>query len=444
MNESLTQPATISDADITELRSALNTTPLIQPDVERGTLSWWWPRIVLGIALLFGIGARFSECRRLDHDVFHALSLWKATVAQGEVPRGDLWAYTETLPTVVHHEWLTGGLNHWLMIDTGWGPSALLWWKALCIAGTIGCCWFVAKSRGASNIIFGCALPLASTFMLVTLSTGRAQVTTLFLFSLLLAFLELDRRGNRWWLAAWVPMFVLWLNLHGGVVAGCGVFLFYTVERSLRLWNESGSFKQALKTTGHLWATGIMLFPLFLVNPYGVDYITYLIDAISMDRSKIAEWLPFYSNTNDFGLITFGVMATSMVFAWWQLGIKRLKGIMLVAILTYLGLKHTRQVCLFSVVWLAYVPAWLKECGIGRSIETIWRKTPQMIGLCMGLWGGVMFMQMEAMGAPWTLDIPTTCEESAVYYPTGAASYLEEHNFEGNIVTSFECGAWIS
>ena len=41
--------------------------------------------------------------------------------------------------TVVHHEWLTGGLNYGLMVSTGWGPKALLWYKGICLAGALAC-----------------------------------------------------------------------------------------------------------------------------------------------------------------------------------------------------------------------------------------------------------------------------------------------------------------
>ena len=190
----------------------------------------------------------------------------------------------------------------------------------------------------------------------------------------------------------------------------------------------------ALRKTWHLWATGISLFPLFLINPYGVEYLTYLVEAISMDRSKISEWMPLYKLVNSYELTKFALMVSAVVFAIWKVGFRKLPGILMVGVLAYLGFKHTRQAGLFSLVWLAYVPAWLSETRLGAGINSLWEKRPGIIGTVIGIWGAITFIHLQTVGSPFHVKIPTTCEHSPVYYATGLAEYLEESRYEGNMV----------
>ena len=55
-----------------------------------------------------------------------------------------------------------------------------------------------------------------------------------------------------------------------------------------------------------------------------------------------------------------------------------------------------------------------------------------------------MLVRISIVGFPWMLNVPTLPETTQVYYPTGVAQYIQSQKFVGNVVTSFETGAWIS
>lgn len=403
-----------------------------------------WIRLALPLAVLTTFLARFAEGRRIDHDVFHALCLWRETLKRGAVPRGDLWAYTETIDPVVHHEWLTGGLNSLLAINLGWDAGGLLAWKAICTLGALTCAATVARLRGVSAAAIATGAIPAMMFSMVSVGTGRAQVTTVFLFSLLLLFLELDQRGQRWWIPCWYLIFPIWLNLHGGVVAGCGVLAIHTLEQTIRLRFTTRSTAIAFKRTRHLWLTGIGLFPLFLLNPYGTKYVTYLIEALSMDRSHINEWWPLYRTMSGFRLNVFAAMIVVALYSIVRRNPRNASGILLLSTLAYLSFGQTRQVCFFALAWLAYVPSWFQSTPLAVQLEQLARNHRKSVAAVACGWALMMLLQLSHLGPPWSPKIPTVPQRGPSYYPTGLVSYLRDNHFHGNLVTSFETGAWIS
>src|SRR5258708_5492364 len=62
----------------------------------------------------------------------------------------------------------------------------------------------------------------------------RALLFTMLFVALLLTALEQDREGQRRWIAWWLPLHVLWLNLHAGFVVGLALMAVHTVEQAAR------------------------------------------------------------------------------------------------------------------------------------------------------------------------------------------------------------------
>src|SRR2546425_446318 len=76
-----------------------------------------------------------SYYTNVDLDTFHELSLARETWALGGVPKHDLYAYTPTLPRVVHHEWGTGMVLYAASVASGLGGAGLLLLKHLLALG---------------------------------------------------------------------------------------------------------------------------------------------------------------------------------------------------------------------------------------------------------------------------------------------------------------------
>jgi hypothetical protein len=144
---------------------------------------------------------------------------WTAT--GGIAPRFDPYSYTAAGAPWIDHEW---GFNWatWLSYRAlGWPGLRIL--RALLFALTVGLCFrddppeeAASALRPVRGLLIG--LPLALGFV-----GPRAQAFTFLLTAwMLFCFRRSRDRGPRWIVLGVAPM-PLWLNLHGGFLAGLGV-----------------------------------------------------------------------------------------------------------------------------------------------------------------------------------------------------------------------------
>ena len=138
--------------------------------------------------------------------------------------------------------------------------------------------------------------------------------------ALLLIFLDRDRAGHRRWLFIWLPLFVLWLNLHAGFLVGAGLFAVHWLEQMLRR-----------QPHWHLLLTGLVMMALIGINPYGLSYYAYLLHGVTASRPHVSEWRPLWEAAP--AKIVF-VAFTLLVLAYgiWRNGWTRLAGLPLIAI----------------------------------------------------------------------------------------------------------------
>jgi hypothetical protein len=99
--------------------------------------------------------------------------------------------------------------------------------------------------------------------------------------TLFLLLVEEDRKGFTIPLFLWLPLYVIWLNVHGGFLVGFGLFVLYIVERVFFGLFDHTSFRELLAVNKRLLATLVLMCLLLPVNPYGLDYVPYLWNAIS-------------------------------------------------------------------------------------------------------------------------------------------------------------------
>jgi len=106
--------------------------------------------------VLFALIAKASG-NIADLDLWHQLALAREALQSGRLPLRDSFAYTPTLPVIVHHEWGAGVLG--LAILRLLGPSGLMLWNFLLGAGALSLALSIARRRGASvRILILCGL----------------------------------------------------------------------------------------------------------------------------------------------------------------------------------------------------------------------------------------------------------------------------------------------
>ena len=406
------------------------------------------PTAAAGLAACFAVAAwalmLAGALTVADLDMFHQMALFREALAIGRVPAGDVFAYTPTVDPVVHHEWGTGALLYAVAVGAGLGAGGVMLLKYALIAALLAACARCAALRGAPAPVAALLAPVAVFLTTVGFATLRAQLLSLVLLACLLLLLEADRRGRRWWIAAWLPLYVVWLNLHGGFVAGAGVLALYGLERFGRAWLESGSAHAALRETRHLFAVGAAMVPLTLVNPYGAEYVPYLLHAVALERPGITEWLPLWHPVHHPAL--FAVYAASLapvLYALVARGPRRLPGVLLLLVTAWLGLGHARHASLYAVVWFCHVPAWLAGTRPAAAVERAWRRMPAAIAAGWLVLGAAALVQAVQLRF-WIMRVPNRAPGFEQGFPVGAVDYLASQRFAGNLMTPFMAGSYVS
>ncbi len=395
-------------------------------------------------ALACGFLAYVSRVHEVTHDVFHEMALFREALASGVFPTHDLFAFTPTVNPSVHHEWGTGAILYLVSVESGLGLAGISILRLLLISLLWLLLYRVARMRGAHPYIFAIVAAITFPFFWVGFSTIRAQLFTLVFLAAQMWMQELDWRGRRLWVIAWWLMLVAWLNIHAGFIVGLGMFGFHAFERFVAELFRSRSLKGACGATWHLMLASCAVVIALPINPYGWQYMPYLLHAISMPRPLIIEWHALWHTYAP--LLTMSSFVLSVfLFAYCQRFVRvvRLRGAAFLGLSAYEALQHIRHGSLYGTVWLAYVPAWLTHTPLGKKlIKSINEKRVLVIRGSQGVVIACLLFACENQF--WRPTLPPAPLYSIASFPAGAVDYLEQHAFQGNLLTPFAQGAYVS
>ncbi len=399
-----------------------------------------WMLAALGCCFL----AYVSRLGEITHDVFHEMALFREALVQGEFPQHDVFAFTPTRNPAVHHEWGMGAILYFATVGSGLGLFGLSALRLSLIAILWWLMYRVARSRGAHPTVFALVSLIAFPMFWVGFSMLRAQLFTLVFLAAQMWMQECDRHGRRMWVVGWWVMFVAWLNIHAGFLVGLGMFGFHCAESFLIAWNRSGTLKGAASQTWHLLGTLAFIPLAFPLNPYGWEYLPYLLHAVSMPRPLILEWHPLWHTFAP--AITLPLFALSIALVMYAAGQRRwsrLRGAPFLLVCAVETLKHIRHGSIYSTVWIAYLPAWLSHTPLGRRlIKAIDSRRAQAILGSQLIAGGCL--TAASFNQFWLPTLPALPTQSSTCQPISAVEYLRDNGFQGNLLTQFNQGAFVS
>lgn len=428
--------------DLNKLRHKLNeslrATMRVGSSRDVALIAWMF------VAVACGFLAYIARLQEVTHDVFHEMALFRETLVRGSFPTYDLFAFTPTVNPSVHHEWGTGAILYLVSVESGLGMAGIAILRLQLICALWVLLYLIARIRGANPYVFACVAAFTFPFFWVGFATVRAQLFTLVFLAAQMWMQELDYRGKRAWVIAWWLMLVAWLNIHAGFVVGLGMFGFHCVERFVAAWLRTRSFSSACVATWHLMLIGIAAIFALPLNPYGWQYVPYLVHAISMPRPLILEWHAlWHTYAPEVTLFAFGVCVILFIYCQRYVRVARLRGAAFLSLAIYEALQHIRHGSLCAVVWLAYVPAWLTHTPLGRSlIRTIEGRRSTFIRVSQTV-AAACFLFAFA-NQYWRPTLPPAAKYSDASFPTGAVQYLEQNGFRGNLLTPFAQGAYVS
>jgi hypothetical protein len=378
-------------------------------------------RIVAGLAL----AAMFTACvsaPAADLDMWHEMALIRESLQAGALLTHDVFAYTPTVAPMANHEWGAGAILY--LLGVGAGAWAVVAFKFTLAAGTAALVLWCARTRKGSFPALAALAPWAMLLFGLGCATLRAQAYSFVFLAALLCFLELDDRGKGVWVLLWVPMFVAWVNLHGGCVAGIAVLGCYAVE-------------QALRRRPFMMALGAIVLAVALMgaNPFGLAYYSHLWRSLQMPRPEILEWQPLWRFA-PFYLAVFGLMLAVAAYAVAVRGVRACRGVLILAALAVGSLEHVRMAPMFAIAWMAYVPGYVEGTPLATLLRNAFRKREAATAVAGAL--TALFLFLAVTSGFWRLNVRDD------KYPIGAVQYLAEKRFAGHVMTPFVDGAYVS
>ena len=385
-----------------------------------------------------------------DPDLWGHVVFGQQMLQAGAIERTEMYSWTASGQPFINHEYgadLILGSAHLLF-----GGAGILLLKL-----GVGLLTFMLCLRIAARDLSWPASAAAWLFgaiAIVEISFGfaaRPQIFTALCLVLLLILLRRIHEGARWWALALPPLFVLWINIHGGALAGVGLILLATGASTLQvLWTRyrspTSDRKQVassshLNTVLALWLASLGVITALFCNPWGAGLVRWLIKSVLWFRPEIEEWNPAPFGWDHAAL--FILIAVS-AFAWTaSRRRRRLWELAVCGAFAVLALRSVRNAPLFGIVALALVPPHLAD-ALARfrdhfgGLLQVWRqRITQKLA--------IVALVISAAGiaiATFILhkDHPLTMEVPRARYPVAAVDFIRARALGGKLLVFFDWG----
>ena len=267
----------------------------------------------------------------IDMDYWARLLQGNAFWQLGHILKQDPFSYTQT-HTWIDHEWGSGVI--FSFIQNNFGFDAILYFRALIVFLIFFFVFKIIKLQiTENNHIFNILFFFFALFSVPTLlqSGLRCHFFTFLFFTIFLYILEISRKKNNNKPLIFLPVIMLiWCNCHGGFVSGLGLLFLYAAGQFL----NKKSFKQYLIA---LFICAAVMF----INPYGFEYIKFILMAVTMPRPFVTEWISPFSHPSITFMLQFKLFYILNIVVLF-LTIKKIK------------LDYTKYIVLFVCAYLSF------------------------------------------------------------------------------------------
>ena len=295
-----------------------------------------------------------------NSDIWFHLAAGRAIVEEGALPATDGWSFTAAGRPWQNHEWLSDVVFYlWTRLL---GVDGLVLWQWLVVGAAylllFHLLWRLIGRPLPAYLVGAFALAVAAMFY-----DARPNLWTILLFVLTIAWTVVAERPP-----AWLPVvFVLWMNLHGGAVFGL-MATFVTLaawaafgEGEAIAADDAGAAARGrrarVRRAALLWL-GCCLAS--LLNPYGLQALTYPLGIAARDRSAtrdlLSEWRPpfvpgdLHSPLLPWAIGVFALAAAILLVRGWRGDRRRGAAALGLGVLTLaMAMASRRFVPLFSI-----------------------------------------------------------------------------------------------
>lgn len=368
-----------------------------------------------------------------DPDLWGHLRFGQRSLALG-LERHDPFSYLSG-----PHEWI----NHELLSEVAFavahrlaGGPGLIALKAMVGLAVVALVYRHLVARGSDPLRSGLLLLPTMLLLIPGLATIRPQMFTFLFFALVMLVLHAVESGRPKWLWSLPLVLGLWINFHGGVLAGVGVLGVWGIARSV----------VALRAGGIAGAWRDLRFPLvigalcglsLLANPYGVGLPEFLFRTATVPRPDIVDWQPL-GVTSVPGIVYLGLTVTAV---WTLLRAPGRVSAPLLAVLVtlvILPLTAVRHLQLFAIgvpvlIADAFAVAWRRNTAPREA-----RRGERFVVIATTIVASAVLVGTGVNEARCIKIDPAR----SIGFPVRAIDWLADSGVEGNLVTFFDWGQY--
>jgi hypothetical protein len=269
--------------------------------------------------------------------------------------------------------------------------------------------------------------------------TIRPHLFTYLFFLAELLILRRAEMGRDRWLVFLPPLFALWVNLHGGFLAGLAVLFAWSAIHLLLIGLRRGL--PPGPSSGMIGFGLIASCLACLVNPYGERLLVLLLRTATVPRPDIIEWRSVAEAKYHFPVYLV-LVAASLLALHVSRRPKRPALVIVYLMTAVLPLMAIRHLPLFAIAFVILAGEFLGDLRTRsqspgartRGVETIERAMT-----VVSLAGGVFFIAASLTNYS-CIPIETRLVGS---FPVRAAALLEKSPVAGNLVCHFNWGEYL-
>ena len=391
----------------------------------------WWQRITAFITL--ATAWRLLAPTVADPDLWGHVLFGQRTLTLG-LEREDPFSYLSSGHGWINHEWLSE-VSFGLAYDAG-GATGLIALKLVVALLTVGLISWHLVRRGSDALRSGLLLLPALFIMIPGFATVRPQMFTFLFFAITLILLYQAEVRSLNWLWALPVVLGVWINFHGGVLAGAGILGIWGIARVVAaLFAEDR--REAIVDLWRPVAAGVACGLALLLNPYGWGLPEFLLRTATVPRPDIMEWQSLNVMSVP-GFIYLGITIFAAVTLARSPAPRRPALITVMAAMVLLPLTAVRHLQLFAIglpILLAddFAAVWQR-----RKVPTASRPSEKWIVSGVTFVAGLALIVLGAREATCIKIDPAR----AIAYPVRAVDWLERSGVQGNMATYFDWGEY--
>ncbi|MCR4261055.1 MAG: hypothetical protein NUV96_01850 [Candidatus Colwellbacteria bacterium] len=367
-----------------------------------------------------------------DFDTGYHLKTGEYVLENLSVPKYDVFSYSANGARWIAHYWLSGVI--FFLVNQVAGFPGLLVFVALLSALT----YYIVLKTTLLWTTPSPAIPatiLALFFLVAELWVVRPQIFSYFFTALIIFILEYWRKTNSSRVLLWLPpIFLLWANMHAGVILGIVILGVYALGAVVNKVKSGVPIRYP--------ATLFLISSLItLINPNGYETLTYnftISDAIR--DMNIQEWQSMFQHLYTWQSKVFLLMMiTSLILVLWHNLKRRGKpeidwtSLVLISggfIMPFISVRH---VGLFPIIAAPLVIQALQNVIHKNSTKNEMEKL--LSGFCY------LFIAMIIIITPIKIWNRPIVNDSLL--PVGAVNFIEANNIKGPMFNWVPMGGYL-